>query len=277
MKVLVTGAAGQLGALLPEALAGHEVVALARDRLDVTNLTQVRLAVQSERPHAVVNAAAYNRVDDAEADPEAAYRGNALGPRNLALATADAGIALVHVSSDYVFDGTATRPYHEYDRPSPTSVYGASKLAGEIAVRELNPRHFVVRTAWVYAARHRNFPHTMLELAASRPEVRVVNDQTGSPTYAPHLARALVRLLATGAFGTYHLAGAGGTSWYELTCELYRRLGVATPVVPVTTAEFPRPAKRPAYSVLTSIQDPRIELPAWQEGLADFCRRVARS
>jgi dTDP-4-dehydrorhamnose reductase len=276
MKILVTGAAGQLGACLPEALAGHEVVALARDRLDIANLTQVRLAVQSHRPHAVVNAAAYNRVDEAESDPDAAFRGNALGPRNLALATADAGIALVHVSTDYVFDGTATRPYHEYDATGPRSTYGASKLAGESAVRELNPRHFVVRTAWLYAAGGSNFPHTMLRLA-DRPEVRVVSDQVGSPTYAPHLARALARLLGTGAFGTYHLAGAGAASWYELTRALYARRGIATPVVPVTTAEFPRPAPRPAYSVLTTIQDPRIVLPPWEEGLAEFCRALAAS
>jgi dTDP-4-dehydrorhamnose reductase len=275
MKILVTGAAGQLGALLPAALAGHEVVALGRAELDVTNLTQVRLAVQSHRPHAVVNASAYNKVDAAESDPDSAYRGNALGPRNLAIATADAGIALVHVSTDYVFDGTATRPYHEYDRPAPRTVYGASKLAGEDAVRELNPRHFVARTAWVYAPGRQNFPHTMLSLA-SRPEVRVVRDQIGSPTYAPHLARAIARLLDTGAFGTYHLAGAGAASWYDLTRALYAGAGVTTAVVPVTTAEFPRPAPRPAYSVLTTIQDPRIVLPPWEEGLAEFCRSLSR-
>jgi len=275
VKVLVTGAGGQLGRLLPGALTGHEVVALDHDRLDIANLTQVRLAVQTHRPHAVVNAAAYNRVDDAEAAPETAYRGNALGPRNLALATADAGIALVHISTDYVFDGRSRRPYHEYDRPAPLSIYGASKLAGEQAVRELNPRHFVVRTAWLYAPAGQSFPHTILGLA-ERPEVRVVDDQTGSPTFAPHLASALARLLATGAFGTYHLAGEGAATWCELARELYRRLGIATPVIPITTDELRRPAARPAYSALTSIQDPRIALPPWPEGLAEFCRALGR-
>lgn len=273
MKILVAGAGGQLGALLPAAFAGHEVVGLTRDRLDIENLTQTRVAVQELRPHLVINAAAYNRVDDAEREPEAALRGNGLGPRNLALATADAGIALVHLSTDYVFDGRASRPYCEYDQPAPLSVYGASKLAGEQAVRELNPRHFVVRTAWLYAPDRRNFPSTMLSLAGSS-EVRVVNDQTGSPTYAPHLAHALAQLVGTGAFGTYHLAGAGQATWYELTCALYRRLGIATAVVPVSTAEFPRPAPRPSYSALKSIQDPCITLPAWEEGLAEFCRTV---
>jgi dTDP-4-dehydrorhamnose reductase len=275
VKVLVTGAGGQLGGLLPGALAGHEVVALGHGQLDIADLSQTRLAVQAHRPHAVVNAAAYNRVDDAESCREDAYRGNALGPRNLALATAEAGIALVHVSSDYVFDGAQTRPYHEYDRPAPLSVYGASKLAGEQAVRELNRRHFVVRTAWLYAPKGQNFARAIVARAAQQPEVRVVDDQRGSPTFAPHLASALARLLATGAFGTYHLAGAGVASWYELTRALFERLGITTPVVAIGTNELRRPAARPAFSALTSIQDPRIELPSWTEGVTEFCRTVA--
>lgn len=273
MKVLVAGAGGQLArALVPE-LAAHELVALGHAELDITDLTQVRLAVQSHRPHLVINAAAYNRVDDAEVEQEAAYRGNALGPRNLALATADAAIPLLHVSSDYVFDGRSARPYHEYHRPAPLSVYALSKLAGEQAVRESNPRHFVVRTAWLYGPAGQSFPRTMLSLA-SRPEVRVVDDQRGSPTWTPHLAQAIARLIDTGVFGTYHLAGCGEASWYELTQHLYATLGIATPVVPVSTAELARPAPRPAYSVLTTIQDPRIVLPPWEEGLAEFCRAV---
>ena len=156
----------------------------------------------------MINAAAYNRVDDAETDATDAYRGNALGPRNLALATAELGVALMHVSTDYVFDGNATRPYHEFDAPNPQSAYGRSKLAGEHAVRELNHRHYVVRTAWVYHEQGGNFPRTILSLA-TRPEVRVVDDQVGSPTYAPHLAAAIARLVETGAYGTYHFAGAG--------------------------------------------------------------------
>ena len=275
MKVLIAGAAGQLGRSLQQALAAHDVVALDRAALDVANLTQVRAAIQGHRPHVVINAAAYNRVDDAETDPDAAFRGNALGPRNLALGTADARIPLLHVSTDYVFSGEALRPYHEFDAPGPQSAYGRSKLAGEEAVRALNPQHYVVRTAWVYEESGQNFPRTMLSLAA-RPEVRVVSDQYGSPTYAPHLAASLARLLDTGAFGTYHLAGSGGTSWYGLTCALYRRLGVATPVIPVSTSEFPRPARRPRYGVLTSLQEPHFPLPPWEEGLEAFCSSVAR-
>ncbi|MFM8410520.1 MAG: dTDP-4-dehydrorhamnose reductase [Alphaproteobacteria bacterium] len=273
MKILVSGAAGQLGALLPEALAGHRVEAIGRDRLDIASLGSVRDAIRSTRPQLVVNAAAYNKVDDAETDHEGAFRGNALGPRNLAVATAEAGIPLLHVSTDYVFDGTAGRPYHEFDAPCPLSVYGRSKLAGERAVRELNPRHFVVRTAWLYAPGRPNFPSTMIGLGRRGP-VRVVDDQVGSPTYAPHLAHAIGRLVATGAFGTWHLAGAGRTSWHGLTRRLFERMGIASEVKAVGTDEFPRPAPRPACSALVSLQDPSIELPSWEDGVDEFCRAM---
>jgi len=273
VKILVTGAAGQLGRSLPAALAQHDTTALTHAQLDIANLEAVRAALRANRPDVVINAAAYNRVDDAEADATDAYRGNALGPRNLALATAELGAALVHVSTDYVFDGRGTRPYHEYDRTDPQSAYGRSKLAGELAVRELNPRHYVVRTAWVYHEHGANFPRTMLSLA-SRPEVRVVDDQTGSPTYAPHLAQAIATLVGTGAYGTYHFAGSGAVTWFGLTCKLYGLRNIPTPVVPVTTAEFVRPAPRPAYSVLTTIQEPRIVLPPWEDALEEFCRAL---
>lgn len=273
MTILVTGALGQLGRALRAPLAGHDLIALPRGDLDIADLDAVREVVRMHRPDLIINAAAYNRVDDAEGDATAAYRGNALGPRNLALATADIGIPLVHVSTDYVFDGRATRPYHEFDRPDPQSAYGRSKLAGERAVRELNARHFVVRTAWVYDAQGSNFPRTILSLA-ERPEVRVVDDQIGSPTFAPHLAAAIVRLIPSAAFGTYHFAGQGAVTWYGLTRKLYELRGIRTPVVPVTTEEFPRPALRPRYSALTTLQEPRIVLPPWQDGLADFCRAL---
>ncbi len=275
MKILVTGAAGQLGRSLRLLLEGTDLVALERAELDIADLAAVRRVVGETRPDVVLNAAAYNRVDDAESDSGPAFRVNAVGPRNLALATAETGADVVHISTDYVFDGRASRPYHEYDAPAPRSVYGASKLAGEKAVREANPRHYVVRTAWVYHETGGNFPRTMLSLR-DRDEIRVVHDQVGSPTYAPHLAEALLRLIETNAYGTYHMAGRGQASWYDLTCRLFGRLGVATPVVPVTTDEFPRPAERPPFSVLTSIQEPRIELPPWEDGLASFCERLGR-
>lgn len=274
MRILITGANGQLGQALQAALVGHDLIALSRQQLDIAQLQAVREAVRSYRPALLVNAAAYNKVDEAENDQATAYRDNALGPRNLAVATAERQLPLLHISTDYVFDGSATRPYHEYDRPNPRSVYGLSKLAGEEAVRTLNWRHYLVRTAWLYDTNGHNFLNTMLTLARDRSEVRVVSDQFGSPTYAPHLAQALAALLASDAYGTYHLAGQGGTSWYQLAHSLYQLLGVRTSVIPVSTVEFPRPAHRPRYAVLTTLQEPRILLPPWEEGAATFAHVV---
>jgi dTDP-4-dehydrorhamnose reductase len=274
MKILLTGANGQLGQALQKAFVQDELVALDHQQLDITQLDSVRRAVQAFCPDIIINTAAYNQVDGAESDPLAAYRGNALGPRNLAVATAAVGIPLLHVSTDYVFDGTSARPYHEFDCPHPLSVYGASKLAGEEAVRSLNSKHYLVRTAWLYSIVGRNFAKTICALAQQQPEVRVVNDQVGSPTYAPHLAAAIATLVRTAAYGTYHLANQGAASWYELTCTLYRELAIATPVRPISTPELPRPAQRPAYSVLATIQDPSILLPPWEEGVAVFAKAV---
>lgn len=272
MRILLTGAKGQLGQALQVTLAEHALVALDHQQLDISQLRAVREAVQIHDPDLVLNAAAFNGVDAAESDPNTAYRGNALGPRNLALVTTARRIPLLHVSTDYVFAGTGQRPYHEFDTPHPRTVYGASKLAGEEAVRELNPRHYVVRTAWLYHTVGRNFPKTICSLARQQPEVRVVSDQYGSPTYAPHLALAIARLILTEAYGIYHFAGQGGTSWFELTCTLYRLLNIQTPVRAVATADFPRPAERPRYSVLTTLQDPQILLPSWEAGLTEFAR-----
>lgn len=270
----MTGAGGQLGRALPAALAGHELVALAHAQLDITRKDDVRAALLAHRPGLVVNAAAYNAVDAAESDADAAFAVNERGPRNLAQATADAGATLVHVSTDYVFDGEASAPYDEDAAPHPRSVYGRSKLAGEAAVREHNAFHYVVRTAWVYAAEGKNFPLTMIALG-EKGGVRVVDDQTGSPTYAPHLAAAIARLVeARAPFGIYHLAGSGAATWYELTVALFERMGIAAPVTPVTSNEFPRPAPRPRYSVLATVRDPRIVLPPWQQGLDAFVKEI---
>jgi dTDP-4-dehydrorhamnose reductase len=273
LKVLVTGAGGQLGRSLPGALRGHDVVALAHAELDVTRPDAVRAALAAQRPDVVINAAAYNAVDRAESDASGAFLLNQAGPRVLALASAESGAALVHVSTDYVFDGRSSEPYDEDSAPHPLSVYGRSKLAGELAVREANPRHFVVRTAWLYHERGSNFPLTILELSRRGP-VRVVDDQHGSPTYAPHLAAAIARLIETAAYGVWHLAGSGGTSWYGFTRALFDRLGVAQQLTPVKTDAFPRPAPRPAYAVLVSRRAPALALPDWREGMEAFARAL---
>ena len=275
MKILLTGAGGQLGRQIQAQNQGHAIVALTHKDLDIANLAGVREAIRAHKPDLVLNAAAFNDVDRAESDPDAAFLGNSLGPRNLALASVEAGAATLHVSTDYVFDGQKSTPYHEYDRPAPLSNYASSKLAGEIAVKELNPRHYIVRTAWVYEPKGNNFPKTLYFLALKHKEVKVVSDVKGSPTSAAHLARAVLALVDTGAFGTYHLAGAGeGASWFDLATCFFRELRMDTVVLPVSSNEFPRPAPRPRYSVLRTIQQPRILLPPWQEGIAEFARDI---
>ena len=274
MRILLTGSAGQLGRCLRIALARHEVVALDHQALDITRLSSVQQAIAAHRPAIVINAAAFNDVDGAESTPAQAFAVNALGPRNLALAAAAFKISLMHLSTDYVFDGAGKRPYHEFDRPNPLSVYGASKLAGEEAIRSLNRRHFIVRTAWLFWESGSNFVRSMYA-RASEPELRVICDQIGSPTYVPHLARAIAQLAATDSYGTFHLAGRGDASRWQLLCELFRVAGIATALVPVSHREFPAAATRPDYSVLASIQEPRFELPPWQEGVAEFALNVS--
>lgn len=276
MKILITGAGGQLGSALQTTLANREVIALTRAELDITNFDEVRAAVSANRPNVVINCAAYTAVDLAESDEAGAFKLNAEGPRNLAAATAELNIALVQVSTDYVFDGTGNQPYHEQATTNPQSVYGRSKLAGEEFVATLNPRHFITRTAWLYhhePANAKNFLKTMLA-QAHRESVKVVNDQHGSPTYAPHLAEAIAQLIESDAYGIYHLAGGGQTTWFDLTRRLYQLFGVQTAVEACTTDEFPRPAKRPAYSVLTTNQKPQVLLPPWEVGLAEFANAI---
>ena len=273
MKILITGCRGQLGRSLAETLGVHQIETAAHDRLDITRLDQVRDAVDSIRPDLVINAAAYNDVDGAESNPLEAYRVNALGARNLALAALAQEACMLHVSTDYVFDGASDRPYHEYDFAQPLSVYGRSKLAGEQAVKEVNPRNYIVRTAWLFHPAGKNFLNSMRS-AAGRPHIKVVHDQISSPTYAPHLAAAIAQLIETNAYGTYHLAGHGQASRYEMTCMLFGLLGLRTPVLPAMHTEFPSAAARPRYSALTSIQEPRILLPPWQEGIRAFAHAL---
>jgi dTDP-4-dehydrorhamnose reductase len=253
-------------------LVAHQLEAFERKRLDISSLDEVRSAVEAIRPELVINAAAWNNVDGAESDSAGAYRCNALGPRNLAIATAARGIGLIHVSTDYVFDGERDDPYHEYDVTNPLSVYGKSKLAGEEAVRTLNERHYIVRTALLYHEVGSNFPNRMLE-QRDREQVHAVEDQFGSPTYAPHLAEGISRLMGTGAYGTYHLAGRGGASILEWTRTLFRMMKVNAAIVPAKMSDFTRPAARPRNSILTTIQQPEILLPPWEDGLAEFVRQ----
>jgi dTDP-4-dehydrorhamnose reductase len=247
-----------LGQDVVRAAAGS-ALGLARADLDVTDAAAVREAVAGAE--LVINCAAYTDVDGAEADPKAALRVNRDGARNVA----EAAAKVVYVSTDYVFDGTKREPYVESDPVGPVSAYGRSKLAGERATAEANSRHFVVRSAWLFGPGGGNFVETMLGLG---PEVRVVDDQIGCPTFTGHLAGALVRLAATEDYGLHHMAASGSCSWYEFAREIFARAGVDARARACTTADFPRPAPRPAYSVLASERGHR--LPSWQDGLDTY-------
>jgi len=195
---------------------------------------------------------------------------NADGARNVAAAAAQVGASVVYPSSDYVFDGSKNSPYVESDEPSPLSSYGTSKLAGEVDTSAVNPRHFIVRSSWLFGLSGRNFVETMLDLGSRQPQILVVRDQTGSPTYTAHLAEGLVRLISTDAYGLHHMAAGGQCTWYDFAVEIFERAGVDCAVMSATTAELGRPAPRPEYSVLGTQWDTAIHLPDWQQGLRGY-------
>jgi dTDP-4-dehydrorhamnose reductase len=284
---LITGARGQLGSDLVAAAtaAGIPVQAFGSRDLDITDPAAVEAALSAFAKAAtaddvtgravVINAAAYTAVDDAESDPDAAYAVNEAGPRHLARSAATLGLGLIHVSTDYVFPGDGTRPYEVDDPTGPRSVYGASKLAGELAVLEAHPAAHVVRTAWVWGANGGNFVKTMAKLESARPTLTVVDDQRGTPSYSADLAGGLLELAGAADLpgGTLHLTNAGETTWFDFARAIFVELG-ADPdrVQPTTTANFPRPAPRPAYSVLSSsawANAGLTPLRSWQAALRD--------
>lgn len=251
------------------AASGHEVVALARADLDITDAEAVRAAVRAARPDAVINCAAWTNVDGAETAEAEATLINGDGAGHVAAAAAEAGAHVVHVSTDYVFPGDASEPYPEDAATGPIGAYGRSKLAGELAVAGAAPdAHAIVRTAWVFGPHGKNFVDTMLRVGRDRDEVKVVSDQLGCPTYTGHLAPALVEIAERRLTGILHVAGAGSCTWWELARAAYEAAGLTTTVHPQTTAEFGAPAPRPAYSVLGSTRSDAPVLPAWQDGLA---------
>jgi dTDP-4-dehydrorhamnose reductase len=264
VRALVLGAGGMLGrdVVAAAAAGGHDTTGLVRAELDVTDAAAVRAAVAAVRPDVVLNCAAWTDVDGAEAHPDEAMRVNG----EAAGIVAEAAPAVVYVSSDYVFDGRKGEPYVESDATGPLSSYGRSKLAGEQATAAANPRHFIVRSSWLFGAGGGNFVATMLRLGSERDELRVVADQVGCPTYTGHLAQGLVRLAAGDDHGVHHLAAAGACSWYELAAATFERAGIDCRLEPCTTAEYPLPARRPASSVLVSERGGE-PLPRWQAGL----------
>lgn len=280
MKVLVTGANGMLGSDLCEALAGkHEVIGVDMQDFDITDRAAVAAAVRDLAPQWMVHCAAWTDVDGCERDPARAFRQNALGTGHVAAAAAAAGAALVYLSTDYVFDGEKAEPYTEFDHPNPVSVYGASKLAGEEAVRRLSLDYYLVRSAWLYGRHGNNFVRTILQAAETREVLQVVGDQYGSPTYTRDLAQGIVDLILSRRLlpGVHHLVNSGTCSWAELAAEALRLAGRATRVEPIPASEWPSPTRRPAQSVLRSRWLELMGLPTrrdWKAALADYLKEM---
>jgi dTDP-4-dehydrorhamnose reductase len=291
MRVLVTGAQGQLARSIVERAAAHpqsEIIALGRPQLDLEVAGSGEQAIGAVRPDVVINAAAYTAVDQAEDEPERAQRINAEAAREVAAAAATIGARVIQISTDYVFDGRADGAYAEDAAPNPLGVYGRTKLAGEEEVRAANPEHFILRTAWVYSPFGRNFVKTMMDAAQSRETLGVVDDQRGSPSSALDLADGLFRILEIWGQGseaglgeTYHLAGTGSASWCgfarAIMAECRKRGLPAAEIRPIATADWPTKAVRPANSVMSSARFERdfgFSMPRWEESLSKVIERL---
>lgn len=251
-KIIVTGCNGQLGRAINQELEGSTGISFVNTdvaELDITNIDKVMELAREVKPYAIINCAAHTAVDACETDVDNAYRINAIGPRNLSIAATETGAKMIHVSTDYVFDGKGVRPYLEFDKTNPQGVYGASKLAGENMVKDFADKYFILRTAWLYGD-GKNFVKTMLRLSESYDKVRVVNDQFGSPTSAKELAAAIAQLLFTENYGLFHATCEGSCHWADFATEIFRLAGKQTVVEGISTEEYGAAAPRPAYSIL---------------------------
>ena len=276
MNVLITGALGMLGQDLVRVLEGsHHLITPSLDDLDITKPEQTEKCITLHAPDCVINCAAYTNVDGCETDSENAFAVNAAGAGNLARACRQCGAKLVHISTDYVFDGTGRQPYTEQDEPNPLSVYGRSKLAGERCIQAAMDDCVIVRTEWLYGRRGTHFVGRILQLARERDTLEVVDDQRGSPTCTADLARAIEALLSIPARGIYHVTNAGFCTWYGFACRILALAGSPTRVWPIASTHLARPARRPAYSVLDCsrfIRDTGHALRPWEQALEDFMR-----
>ncbi len=282
LTVLVTGANGQLGQELVRSKQDHvKLVGLGRDELDVTNAEQCQTVIANLQPDVVIHAAAHTAVDRAESEPEAAWLVNVEGTRNVARAAEAVGAKLCYVSTDYVFNGASNEPYSEFDPTGPRTVYGNTKLEGERAAAECCSRLFIVRTSWVYGRYGNNFVHTMLQLAKHKRELSVVHDQVGAPTYTYDLALFLAELVRTDKYGVYHASNGGICTWYEFAQAIFEEAGVGDiTVLPCSTEQFPRPAPRPAYSVLghAAMVNAGFEpLRHWRDALKHFLAEMVEN
>jgi dTDP-4-dehydrorhamnose reductase len=277
MKVLIVGNLGMLGMDLMEAFAAnHQVVGVDREEMDITDASRCARSLEEIRPDVVINAAALTNVDYCEDHEEETFLINGEGAGNLALATAAIGSEFVHYSTDYVFDGLKEEPYHEHDRPNPRSVYGMSKLRGEELVRSGHPDPLILRTSWLFGLHGKNFIRTILDAARAGAQLRVVDDQKGSPTYSRDLAARTVRMARSKCRGLYHLTNLGSCTWYELGVQAVKWAGLTgVEVIPVATAEYRRPAPRPANSVLDNARLRLEGMPmmrSWQAAAQEYIR-----
>jgi dTDP-4-dehydrorhamnose reductase len=281
MVVLVTGAGGQLGQSLQFIAANHPAIQFAfcdSSTLDITNLNNVKQLFKQFKPTFCINAAAYTAVDKAESEPEKAHLINVDGAKNLAVVCKECDTILLHISTDFVFDGTKNSPYIEEDIPNPTGVYGQTKLDGEKAIQETWEKHFIIRTSWVYSQFGNNFMKTMFRLASERDKLTVVNDQIGTPTNAVDLAEVLVNIIQSpithhpspNLFGIYNFSNEGQCSWYEFAKKIFELNNIKINLEPIPTTSFPTPAKRPAYSVLDKLKIKNalgVKVKHWEESL----------
>lgn len=275
MKVLITGANGQLGREVARQLRGQEayrVISCNRDDLDITNIQQVMEVMTYHKVNVVINCAAYTAVDQAEEDVETAYKVNAIGAKNLAISCEKIGAKLIHISTDYVFDGKISSPRREDDQTNPQTVYGKSKLLGEEYIKTFSSKYFIVRTAWLYGDGP-NFVRTMLKLAKTHEKINVVGDQYGSPTSAKELAKVIIKLMATEHYGTFHGVCQGSCSWFDFASKIFELMDINIKVNKVTSNEFVRPAPRPQYSVLDNLILRLYGMDSfkdWEEALEDY-------
>jgi len=290
MKILLAGSGGQLAQeLQPILLSSGEVIAVDRTSLDLSKAESIRQAMAEIQPDLVVNAGAYTAVDKAESEPELAQAVNGIAPGILAEECEKLGSTLIHISTDYVFDGSQGSPYQETDSTNPLGTYGKSKLMGEEAIRKAGNRHIIIRTAWVYGNGGKgNFVKTMLRLGKEREEIRVVADQVGSPTWTGDLAAAISHIIPhvqPENFGTYQYTNSGVCSWYDFAIAIFEeaeKIGFPLKVqrvVPITTSEYPTPAKRPAFSVLSSVKISALlgtHPPHWRQGLRQMLAREVK-
>lgn len=281
MKVAVTGANGQLGTDLCRALHNFDVVSLTHADIEIADMTSVKKVMLKHKPAVIINTAGYVRVDDCEDERDKAFSVNALGARNVAVVAQELGARLIHLGTDYVFGGDESHknnPYTEFDVPAPLNTYGRSMLAGEDFVRHLCCRHFIVRTSGLYgiagsSGKRGNFVETMLKRARERDELRVVDDQVLSPTYTRDLAHKIAQLILTEYYGIFHITNRGACSWYEFAVEILKQAGLRSPIIPITSDQFPRKARRPHFSVLDNYHLRLLgtdDMRPWQEALKDY-------